>query len=316
MRYVPDAQLGDTPHIRIGSLPEGAPAPAFHLGAAPDIRLPTALQADTVTGQALHLLRRQPATGLPGVIACIDYSGDHLLASWTLSEPAEALSRAPLAEQAARACLYGLATNDTLAQIACFFDSYPREAGITNTADLFATLLPEVPALLDNPRSQDLYWIGDYSDVIQANSVLNSGAVRIEEHPELDLAVLHTPLRLHDLTRLTAAPFSRMLQVRSENTYLLEYRRESWVRYPPGRPLPRIDLRPLRSRLSLFERAAGAWHADPLDQPVSRLFLDAGRGVASPSLIDAETLVAEVLDYLRVSARKSELQWTPGAAYP
>lgn len=316
MRYVPDHKLGDEVHLRIGPLPVGAPAPALHLGAAPDIRLPAALQSDTATGQALLLLRRPPAGGLPDTLACSEYSGDHLLAAWVLTAPHDALGRAALVEQAARATLYGLAPNDTLSQIACFLASYPQESGTSASAELFQSLLPKVTSLLDMPREHDLYWIGDYSDVIQANSVLNSGAVRIEEYPDLDLTVLHTPLRLHDLTRLTAAPFTRMLQIRSENTYLLEYRREGWVRYPQGRPQPRIDLRPLAGRLSLFERASGSWHADPIDLPVSRLFLDAGRGVAAPSLIDAETLIDEVLDYFRSAARRPDLQWTPRSAYP
>lgn len=315
MRYLADSQLGDTPHLRIGPLPEGAPAPALHLGAAPDIRLPALYQADTASEQVLLLLRRPPAAGLPAAVACSTYSGDHLLAVWALTAPEEAAARAALVEQAARAALYGIAPTDTLAQIACFFASYPLETGTTDSTELFLDLLPKVASLLDHPREHDLYWIGDYSDVIQANSVLNSGAVHIDEHGELDLAVLHTPLRLHDITRLTAAPFARMLQIRSENTYLLEYRRESWPRYPHRAPQPRIDLRPLCSRLGLFERAAGTWHADPIDQPVSRMFLDAGRGVASPSLIDAETLLAEVLAYLRTAARRSELHWTPRSAY-
>jgi hypothetical protein len=170
-----------------------------------------------------------------------------------------------------------------------------------------------VKQLIDNPKDFDLYWVGEYSDALQANSLLGSGAVQIEDDRSLDLTIMQTPLRLHDLTRMTVAGCTRLLTVRSENTYTLEYRRESWVPFPEGHPLPRIDLRPLAQRLNLFERAQGTWRADPLDEPTPRLFLDAGQNRPAPSTIDAATVIDEVTGYLRDAARRPELHWTPRA---
>ncbi|MBI2760537.1 MAG: hypothetical protein HYX51_03820 [Chloroflexi bacterium] len=319
MRFLPDgAALGDTAHVRIGAARPEHHEPALIIGATPDIRLESCMQAPTAAEAVLRLLASPERVRLNDIAAVSsgEYCGDHVLAAWALCEPAAALERADTVRAAARACAYGVCTSEAATHVACLFESYPEEAGVRDAGSLFLALLPRLAAILDRPRDFDLYWIGDYSDVIQSNSMLESGAVDIEEHPNLDLAVMHTPLRLHDFTRLTATSMSRILTVRSENTYVLEYRRESWVRYPEHRVPPRIDLHPLAQRLNLFERAAGTWRAEEIDRPVSRLFLDDGRGVASPSKIDAETIVEEVLTYLREGGRLPETWWSPGIAYP
>ena len=146
--------------------------------------------------------------------------------------------------------------------------------------------------------------------MIRSNAMRYSGAVQVEEYPDLDLAVLDTPLDLHDLTRLSCSALPRLLTVRSENTYTLEYRAEGWVQYQSRRVLPRIELAPLAQRLNLFERFRGRWRAEPIRQPVARLFLDNGAGPA-PSSLDRETVVAEVFDYLRANADEQTLQWSP-----
>lgn len=315
MRYVPDGPELDTlPHLRLGCTPRGRSTPVLTLGTGPGMAVPSALRADTTVGVVLNLLR---SPGTAEMLRCIEeatsaaFSGDHLLALWALTEPEAALARAAQLDDAARAAEFGVCRSEEAAQIACFIRAYPDEIGVQEPALLYSALLPQVRRLLDAPREFDLYWIGEYSDVLHANHLLHSGAVQIEDYPELDLTIMQTPLRLHDLTRLTAAAMFRLLTVRSENTYILEYRRESWVQFQSRRPLPRIDLGPLAQRLNLFERAPGAWRAQPLTDPTPRLFLDDGRGVASPSTIDAETVIAEVLDYLRAAAGRPELQWSP-----
>jgi hypothetical protein len=118
---------------------------------------------------------------------------------------------------------------------------------------------------------------------------------------------METPLWLHDLVRLTAVSGFRLLTVRSENTFVLEYRRESAVRYQSRAPLPRRELRPLAARLNLFERNPGGWRAEAFDLPAPRLFFDDGRGRPSPSTLAAETVVEEVLDFFRAGAGTSSI---------
>ena len=320
MHFVPERELADgRPFLRLGPAAGGAPATALQLEPGPGLRLPPALWSDTVTGMVLRLLASErsavPAPLVDAVTATV-FDGDTALAMWALTHPEEAAKREARLRAAARACAFGVAHDDELVQIACYFRSLAEDIGLEDAADLYQAALPCVGELLDHPRAFDLVWIGDYSDVIQSTSMLNSGAVEIDEHPDLDLTVLRTPLRLHDLTRLTAAAHTRVLTVRSENTYMLEYRRESWVRHPTGRPQPRIDTRPLAARLSLFERGEGHWRSQPCHLPAPVMIFDDGRGVASPSLIDAETVVDEVIGFLRGNARNSELLWTPDLQDP
>lgn len=315
MRYVPDSPAVDAlPHARLGPVPAGRRAPQLVLGTEPGVVLPPALRADTMATLVLRLLRSPDHRSLLDGIEAVTtdtFSGDRLLALWALCAPEEALARAEAIDDAARAAEFGVVRSEQAAQIACFFRAYPDEAGVQDAALLYSALLPQVARLVDRPRDFDLYWIGEYSDVIQSENLLRSGAVQIEDEPELDLTVLTTPLRLHDLTRFTAASQFRLLTVRSENTYTLEYRRESWVQFQSRRPLPRVDLRPLAARLNLFERTPGVWRAEPVTEPTPRLFLDAGAGRPAPSSIDATTVIAEVKDYLRTAARRPELHWSP-----
>jgi hypothetical protein len=315
MRYVPDGpEIDSQPHLRLGPAPRERAVPALTLGTEPGIDLPEPLQADTTAGVALQLLRAPAGISrLEAVdsVTSADYSGDRLLAMWALCEPRAALDRAALVEDVARASEFGVSHSEESTRIACFLRCYPDEVGVHDPALLYSTLLPQITRLLDNPREFDLYWIGEYSDVLRANHLLHSGAVQIEDYPELDLTLMETPLRLHDLTRFTAAAMFRLLTVRSENTYTLEYRRESWVQYQPRRPLPRVDLRPLAQRLQLFERTEGRWWAQLVTDPTPRLFLDDGRGVASPSSIDAATVIDEVKQYLQGAGGRPELWWTP-----
>jgi hypothetical protein len=314
IRYLPDtAGLRSVPHIRLGLAPADAPQPVLQLGNEPGIRLPPRLRADTAAETVLRLLQAPDADLLRPITAVTSagFQAGHLLAMWALCEPAAALERAERLADAAHAVEFGVRRSTEAAQVACFLRAYPDESGVHDGAQLYRSLLPQVGLLLDRPKDFDLYWVGEYSDVIQSDSLLGSGAVQLEVYEEIDLTVMYTPLRLHDLTRYSAIPTFRLLTVRSENTYILEYRRESWVQYQSRRPTPRVDLAPLATRLNLFERAPGRWRADPVTVPVPRLLLDTGNGRPAPSSIAAETVIAEVVDYLRAAARRSELHWSP-----
>ncbi len=313
--YVPDTpELDGRPHIRLGLTPQGRTAPALALGNEPGIDMPAAPRADTAAAAVLAYLRAPGAAeqlGTLEVMTSAAFSPGHLLAMWALAHPDDAFALAPQLEEAALAVEFHVARTDDAAKVACFFRGYFEETDGSDDAAIYRDLLPQTGRLLERPKDFDLTWIGHYTDILQANSVLNSGAVQIDEHDGLDLTVMQTPLRLDDITRMNAAGHFRLLTVRSENTYTLEYRRESWVRYRARRPLPRIDLRPLALRLNMFEQAEGTWRALDSALPVARLFFDAGSGRSSPSRLSADTVIAEVIDHLRTGARKPEWQWSP-----
>lgn len=252
------------------------------------------------------------------------FDGGALLALWALLHPDAALANAARLCAAARAIEFGIGEGIEARAFVCTVNAFanpeesPLGSGIAalpeeeRSVRLFEALLPQVGAMLENIHAFDLLWFGEYSDVLQSEHLLESGAVQIESLPELDLAVLDTPLRLHPLVALSAtAGCSRLLTVRSENTYTLAYRYESWVRYQSYRPQPRIELGRLAARLNMFELHDGHWRADPAAAPHAALHLDDGRGGPAPSSIDRETAVAEMLDYLRAHRADEALLWRP-----
>jgi hypothetical protein len=305
-------ELDGVPRIAVGA--RGGDGARLALSNAPGSRTPRALLADTHAEIALRLLRSAAAAELIGgseIVTGERCDADALLAVWALLQPEDALARAERVAAAARAGAFAVRRTSEAAQFACWVRGFRREEGLADDADAFRAMLPLVARALDAPRDFDLTWIGEYSDLIHDAAMLDSGAVQIEEHPALDLAVMETPLRLHDLVRFSALEGFRVLTVRTENTYMLEYRRESGVLYQSRRPLPRLDLRPLATRLGFFERREGRWRAEPLDLPAPRLLLDRGDGQPAPSGIDAETVIAEVLDFFTANAGRRDLAWSP-----
>jgi hypothetical protein len=313
MRYIPyGPQLDEVPHVIAGGRPRETSALALsHL---PGVRTPTDFRADTNAEIVLRLLRSERRRDLLNGLAAASserFDADTLLGVWALLNPDAALERAERIADAARAGAFHVRWSAEAAQFACWVRGFREQEGLSDDVEAFHAMLPLVPRVLDDPRAVDLVWIGEYSDLIHDGAMLHSGAVQIEEYPELDLAIMETPLWLHDLVRFSALSCFRLLTIRSENTYVLEYRRESGIRYHSRRPLPRLELRPLAARLNLFERRSGQWRAEPVDAPAPRLFFDAGEGRPGPSGIDAETVIAEVMDFFRDHADRRDLQWSP-----
>lgn len=312
MRYLPyGPALDGVRHVVAGGAPR--PDTALTLSGLPGVRVPAELRADTAAEIALNLLRSaRHAALLDGIAAatCDQFHADGLLSLWSLLFPNEAIARRAKVAEAARAGVFAASVSSEARQFACWLNSVAAEH-LDDPATAYQAALPLVGAVLDRPRDHDLAWIGEYSDIIKDEAMLHSGAVEIENYPELDLAVLTTPLRLHDAVRFSATPMFRVLTVRSENTFTLEYRLESWLQYQSRRPLPRLDLAPLAARLNLFEQRPGRWCAGPIRERTPRLLLDAGNGRPAPSSLDAETVIEETLEYFRRHARDSALHWSP-----
>jgi len=326
VRFLPwGPDLEAVPHIAVNTAARAGTLLA--LSNHSDSTTPPDLIADTAAETALRALQDAESRTLiarAGAVTCPRFDAGALLAVWAVIQPEEALKRADQLTRLAHAAEFGIAHDLDATGFVCAVNAFcdPAESPLAATlaglddagrsVTLFGALLPQMNAMLANIRDFDLLWIGEYSDVLQSDSLFNSGAVQTESVPELDLVVLDTPLRLHPLIGLTvSAGRSRLLTVRSENTYSLEYRYESWVQLRSWRPLPRINVSGLATRLNMFERRDGRWRAEPVAEPRPRLYFDDGRGAPSPSSIDRETVVAETLDFLRTHAHDEKLRWSP-----
>ena len=137
-----------------------------------------------------------------------------------------------------------------------------------NTATLYEELLGRLPELLDHTDRYGELWAREDATLTESEELVRSGRVRIEEDPELDLAVLHLPdgasdvgghrfggmwMRgLHPMAINNATDRFALLCVRGRQ-YDFSYRYESWVQYQTCRPRPRVDLRPFAAELSSEE---------------------------------------------------------------
>lgn len=322
VQFIPQTDLApDTPAILVGE--NSADGHCIFNG--PRTRMPRALIAPTLVESALLLLASpgQPLHHARCATARRFEAGS-LLALWALTHPDDALLHAEQLARAGCAAEFGVSAGREASALVCAIAAYedpydsPARAALDDpdpdrrAAALYAVALPALGPMLDRIDDFDLLWFGEYSEVVRADALLNSGAVQIEPLPALDLAILDTPLRLHRLVRLTAtAGFTRLLTVRSENTYTLEQRYEGWVQGLDPPPAARLRLELLAARLNLFELRAGTWRADPVDTPRPTLWLDDGRGAPAPSSIARETVVAEVTDFLATHADDRELRWSP-----
>jgi hypothetical protein len=326
LTYLPWAALDSAQPFVVVNGPHD-PRARLELSNWPGSNTPREFAADTGAETVLRFLRSptaEVALRELRVASSPRFDGGALLALWALLSPAQALANAQRLIAAARAAEFGVGEGIEARAFVCTVNAFqnpdesplgPALAALSEderSTRLFEALLPQVGAMLENIRAFDLLWFGEYSDVLQSEHLLESGAVQVESVPELDLVVLDTPLRLHPLVALTATTgFSRLLTVRSENTYSLTYRYESWVRYQSYRPLPRIELGRLATRLNMFELHAGSWRADAAATPTAALYLDDGRGGPTPSSLDRETALAEMLEYLRAHQADERLHWRP-----
>ena len=173
-------------------------------------------------------------------------------------------------------------------------------------------------ALLSALDAHPAWWQGQEEHLEWSLERLGTGEVRIDELPELDLAIVRIPAGLeqrairryiaggreavHPFAINTTTACSRILRVTGRR-YSLEYRYESWVRLASRRVPLRVDLAPLAARLDDLDPAGPGWHAPPASEIVPRLERRDGR----ESGLGEDEFIAEACRALRAGA----VAWDP-----
>jgi hypothetical protein len=181
---------------------------------------------------------------------------------------------------------------------------------------LYLETLPLLVPLVTEPERFRRLWEEEDAQLTASEKAIASGAVTIEEHPDVDLAVVtipsHDPSRpghrfagrrveeIHPMAINNVSACFRQLIVHGTHVRYLD-RYETWVQYRSRRPLPRVDLRPLAEHLSGLEPGSTRWEAEP-------------PGALTPALAPTEgtdlspaAVTAEVIDYLR----RARPAWDP-----
>jgi hypothetical protein len=311
MRYVPFDALAETPNVAVDGPP--APSTVLVLSHWPGNRTPAPLKDDLSAQIVFRYLDRPDLHAASGVVSNNHFDEDGLVSLYAMIEPEAARARRGFWIDVAAAGDFGTCRARDAARAAFTLSAFsdPERSPLgaaffaqpyaTVTAGLYEHLLPRLPEIAgDVPRWKPL-WEEEAARLTDAEEALRSGRIRIEEVPDLDLAVVVVPEDFagepHPMAVHNATQLLRVLLMRGRR-YELRYRYESWVELISRRPQPRIDLARLAEAFGAEEGPDARWEFDGVDAITPSLHL-----VGAPqSAIPPERFRRRVEAYLREQA--------------
>ncbi len=186
-------------------------------------------------------------------------------------------------------------------------DVFTRSYG-EKTAALYRELLPRLGQIVRETEQFRRYWEPEDRRLSESEEKLRQGDIRIEERPELDLAIVSITdreetqangdyLGCHRMAIHNATPRNRLLIQRGRRS-VFAYRYESWVQMVTRRSHPRVDLAPLAAALSADEPEGVVWAFDGVAEITPRMTLSG----ADESAIPPEIIQDRVTAFLRGAA--------------
>ena len=276
-QYVPAGALDGRPHVVV----DGAPRPGTRctLSHWPATPTPEALWADTSAGIVRRALA-EPRWLPKGVeLATVDhFDADGAIALGLLVVEGLADAHGARLERAAAAGDFDVVADRRDALVAFALAALGRpdtDGGPGDSADRTALAarrsLEVLPRLAEDPDEFEDLWGKEAAAYDAALALAADGTLRVEEHPELDLAVARVdptaaaaagagwgdavvhPAAVHSATSClrVATVAGPRLEVR--------FRYETWVRLASRRPRPRVDLHGLARTLTEAEADGGSW---------------------------------------------------------
>jgi hypothetical protein len=280
---------------------DGAPAPGTVLTLSHWPGIPTipGISADLSAQMAFaYLDAGRPLHGAATLVSNNHFDQDGLAGVYALSHPGEAVPRRELLVDVAAAGDFATYRDRAAARISMTIAAYSdmersplqlEQDYHDRCAQLYTELLGRLAELCDRPERSRELWAAEDGELRASEEAIARGAVRLEEVPELDLAVVtvardapgrgghrfahHWARGLHPMAINNATERSAVLQVRGRS-YELTYRYEGWVQYR-SRPIrPRVDLTPLADEFSGEEPGGARWVFDGPGHLAPRLRLE------------------------------------------
>jgi hypothetical protein len=332
LRFVPYGSLfEDVPSVVVDGSP--APGTVLCLSHWPGIGSPAEFQADLSAEMAFLYLSAFDRHGAAAVVSNNHFDQDGLVGVWALAHGAEAPERRALLTEVARAGDFAVTSCRDAARVSMVLSAYadPERSplpglGVGELADydvmtavLYEELLGLLGELCDDVDRWRPLWEEEDAMLTASEAALESGAVTIEEVPDIDLAVVTVPESgphggghrfagqwasasgLHPMAVNNATDRGALLTVR-DRKYELTYRYESWVQFRTRLVRPRVDLAPLVESLTAAEAKAGgsaSWSADHVSALTPVLSLSGRDGIESA--LDAAVVRAAVESHLRTA---------------
>jgi len=308
MEYVSYDSLDDRPNIIVDG--GGNAATILTLSHWPHSGTPAEFKADTSTEIVLNFLgspRRAEFEAKTQIVSNNHFDEDGLMSVWAMLNPEKALELRERLIGAATAGDFSRVLDPESAHI--IFAINQMAANVDG--DKYSPLLPKVEDLLIKPQNYSELWQSDWQRLESDLNLIDSGKVKITEHPQTDLAIIEAPQPIDPMAICSRTDRLRILTIFGEGFYQLQYRYESWVQVVSRVVLPRIDFYPLADRLREIEQVQGTWkYGDTADIMPSLQFVDF-EGTPIPSGIPRELVIAEVIRFFELEQENASLQWSP-----
>jgi hypothetical protein len=306
MRFVPYHQLADTPNIIVDGAAQQATV--LTLSHWPRNTTPAALKADLSAQIVFHYLQSPTHHVDVPAVSNNHFDEDGLVSLYSILNPDQAIQLRAFLIDVAAAGDFGTYRNREAARVLfvlgafadaerspldrnIFKQSYPEQ-----TASLYHELLPRLPEFYSNIESFRELWQQEDQTLTACEHAIRDGLIGIEEHADLDLAIVTLPQQIseyHPLALHNATNCFRILTIAGKK-YEMKYRYETWVQYMSRRPLPRVDLTPLAEQLS--EEDGAQWQFDGVNEIVPRLYRNDGQ----ESRLSPEQYRSKVIRFLEV----------------
>jgi hypothetical protein len=320
MRYVPWDELHGQPNIIVDGYPaEGTLVTLSHWEGSGS---PEEIADDLSTQIAFRYLDRPDLHVSVEAVSNNHFDEDGLSGIYAVLEPEAALARREQIIDVASAGDFGVFKERDAARLAFALLTLADEDRSPFASELASKRYPEQSALLYSEglarypemlvapdRFRDL-WEQEDAWLSDSEKLAESGALTIEEHPDIDLAIVRLPetgaapfsspadmLGLHQSAIHNRTTMFRVLVTRG-NRYLVHYRYETWVRYVSRPTMKRVDLSPLADELTARETSPVGWKFDGNDGLTPRLRTEAG----IESTLSPDEFIDSVTEYLRRAA--------------
>jgi hypothetical protein len=267
-RYLEYNASRDVPNIVVDGSPNQSTV--LTLTHWPGIAQPAGLAADLSAQMAFKFIRCGESVDAD-IVTNNHLDQDGLVAMYALVEPDRALRHEALLIDVAAAGDFATYQHREAARASMAIATYadpqrsPIAADLTGPfeaqcAVLYERLLEQVLNMVTHPEDFTELWIAEDRQLTSSEAALASGAITIEERPDIDLAIVDIaagePQRrghrfaaneyvgVHPMAINNATGCLRILQVHGHR-YTYTDRYESWVQYQSRRPLPPMLSAPL-----------------------------------------------------------------------
>jgi hypothetical protein len=310
LSFAPFEEAAKQPNVVVdGSATTGTVLSLSHWPGSPDV--PVDLQADLSAQMAFRYLDHpEPLHGTATVVSNNHFDQDGLVSVFALVDPDEALLRRDLLEDLAAAGDFATYRHRLMARASMVVSAFtsPERSPFAplpgtydeTTAMLYTEVVPRLAELVDDVDRYRHLWADEDAALSESEAAVANGDVRIDEHPDDDLAVVTVagahgwsghrfggrrydgvhPMAIHNVTSCSS------LLLVAGGSYQFTYRYEGWVKYR-SRPIPRrTDLASLAEAFSAADDVP--WSADPVGEltPELRPVDGAGSSLAPDVVLD------------------------------